>query len=315
MSNREFRKLDERIEALTNAFNELNDSLQKYFAEISDGLGAVKKLPTMMGQLQETVSGQFSNLFEHHMKAEFASRRASIEAASAEAEELEAFMERKQEALETDTDRVRRRYLDLLEDLAQETERRVRSLDSHAFRIVEDVYPQQVQERFSRLSVPAVERIAEEAERSANDRNLELEERWQQAERSIQEYLQETRKWSTTVRSRITDDEEDAEARSLRLRLLAVEVEGTEDQEPTLELAVLHDDELVPMSELPMSLADKIRAAAREQLEGADRTEMAADRTEALAEAVADQDVPRRRWWTLVENPPKWLMPNESEDR
>lgn len=309
MSNGNFRQLDNRIQALTEAFNELNGSLQKYFSEVTDGLGAVKQLPDMMEDLQKTVSGQFSNLFEHHMKAEFASRKASIEAASTEAEELEAFMERKQESLESDTDRVRRRYLNLLDDLADETERRIRSLDSHAFRIVEETYPEQVQDRFSHLSVPAVRRLGQEAERSADARNLELEEQWQEARRAVREHLDAVRVPTQELRSYIGDGQ--GEGGRPRLRVLAVEVEEAGCR--SMQLAVLRDGQATLLEDLPDDLGDRIRAAVRRRLREADRSPVAHDRMEAMADAVADRGVPRQRWWTLVEDPPAWIGPTEAD--
>lgn len=311
MSNGNFGRLDNRIQALTKAFNELNESLQKYFAEVTDGLGAVKELPEMMGQLQETVSGQFSNLFEHHMKAEFASRKASIEAASTEAEELEAFMERKQKSLETDTDRVRRRYVDLLDDLAKETERRVRSLDSHAFRIVEEIYPEQVQDRFSRLSVPAVRRLAEEAEEAADERNLELETRWQETREAVQSYLDTSRGWREKLRSVATDRK--GEGRTLTLQVLVAEIED-EDGNRERRLVVVREGDAIQLEELPDELSERIERVASDQLEAAGRSEMAEDQVESLADAVADRGVARQRWWSLVEDPPGWIGPDGEAD-
>lgn len=324
------RKLDETIQALTKSFNELNASLKEYFSEVTDGLGAVKQLPSMMEDVQETVTNQFTNLFEHGMKTEFASRKANIDAATEKARRLETFMERRQERLEEDTERVRRRYTELLEDLAEECEKRIRDLDSHAFRIVETTYPSEVQDRFSRLSVPAVRRLAEEADRAAEARNAELLRRWTEARRAVEDYLEGRRRWAEELRGRLTGagvygdgtgEEEPAGGpvprRSasgaadgkLRISVLVVETEEWGSGETGLELAVAGGGEIWPLDALPGAVAARIREAVESEIEDVGREAADPEAMEEIARAVADRGLSREHWWPLAKDPPAWLAP------
>jgi hypothetical protein len=170
-------KTDEAIEALKAVFESFSHQLQHTTGGMLTSLEALSHLPRMIEGVESTVVTQFKELFSHEVRVAAASRLAAMRAAERKrAAALRSRAERESRVGE-ERELLSARYEKLLGQVSADCESRVRQMDSHAFDIVEQAYPKQVQQRFELDSTPAVRLLAEHAEESAAARTVCLGEK------------------------------------------------------------------------------------------------------------------------------------------
>ena len=167
---------DKRIDAQIQAFTSLSKMLQKAFTEIAEALQTLRVLPNLVQGFQKQVNKEFQNLFRHQLEGQVHARNATRSARETKRDAMVGIREEKVKELPADRERIGKRYAVTLEQAAAQCDKQIRSLDSHAFRITEEVFPQQIQERFSYDSVGAFEFLAAHADESAAMRALCLGE-------------------------------------------------------------------------------------------------------------------------------------------
>lgn len=167
--------MDHKIAALTKAFETLTKLLEKSFTEIAESLRTLRRLPEIVEKIQETVVTQVDRLFQQQMEAQVLARYANLQVARKRLESVNTLEQDKMGQLKSDTARVSERYAKLLEQVARDCESNIRRIDSHAFDIVDRIYPKEVQQKFSFESEPALRLIGEHAGESAVARTVQLD--------------------------------------------------------------------------------------------------------------------------------------------
>jgi hypothetical protein len=168
---------DQAIDALKAAFTSFSKQLEFTTGKMLTSLESLTQLPQMIANLQGTVATQFHELFVHEVKVAAAGRLATMQAAEKKRQAAQESLARRESRLGEERELLSGRYGKLLGQVAGDCESRIRQLDSHAFDIVEQAYPKQVQQRFELDSTPAVKLLAEHADESAAARTLCLGEK------------------------------------------------------------------------------------------------------------------------------------------
>ncbi|MEN6455730.1 MAG: hypothetical protein ABFD10_15890 [Prolixibacteraceae bacterium] len=173
---------------LTNAKagNWLHNDLKK----IMEPLSVVKFIPDLIRELKQTIVKQFTNLFTGQVEADVITRQATIKVLNKKIESTDRHIKHKEENLTKTVERIEERYTILTDQLNQEHEAFLRKLDSHAYDIVEKIYPSQIRNRFSSDSLPCIDFLAEHAKASVSDRSVCLEQGMNDAQREVAAFIE-----------------------------------------------------------------------------------------------------------------------------
>lgn len=156
-------KTDALIDSLVVAFSSLSTMLQASLVEIATTLQTLKGLPAQIDGLQSEMQHQFGLQLRTHLEAQVQMRLAAILSAGKQQAALLELKAERAALLPQDVDRLTARTIRLISEAASETTRHVRQLDSHVLDILEQVYPRQIQERFSVDSAEAFDILAAHA--------------------------------------------------------------------------------------------------------------------------------------------------------
>lgn len=170
----------------TRTGNWLHNDLKK----IIEPLAVVKFIPDLIKELKQTIVKQFTNLFTGQIEADVITRQANIKVLSKKIESTDRHMKHREENLNKTVERIEERYTVLTNQLNQEHESFLRKLDSHAFDIIEKIYPAQVQNRFSFDSLPGIGFLTEHARISVNDRSICLDQGMNDALREVTGFME-----------------------------------------------------------------------------------------------------------------------------
>lgn len=170
----------------TKAGNWLHSDLKK----IMEPLAVIKFIPDLIRELKQTIVKQFTGLFTGQIEADVITRQANIKVLNRKIESTDRHMKQKEENLDKTVERIEERYTILTNQLNQEHETFLRKLDSHAYDIVEKIYPAQVQKRFSCDSLPGIDFLAEHARLSVTDRSVCLDQGMNDALREVSAFME-----------------------------------------------------------------------------------------------------------------------------
>jgi hypothetical protein len=245
-------------------------------------LESLTQLPQMIASLQHTVASQFQQLFAHEVEVAAGSRLASMQAAERKRDAARGALAERQARLSEDRERLSRRYGELLTQIAADCEFRVRQLDSHAFDIVEQAYPRQVQRRFELDSTPAVKLLAEHADESAAARTLCLGEKLAALEGALENARAELADFQTEVRQLATPDS--PAVGWYRLPCLFVELEDSATGERRVEVLL---DEAPGLDALGPEIGARVRERLDRSLGTASSRALTPEDVSLLSEAMA----------------------------
>lgn len=253
-----------KIEAIEKATKRLSNWLHEDLREIIKSLQYLQKLPDEIGDLKKQLVKEFRKLFVGQITAEMKSREANIRVAEEKAELAEQHVERKQEQLEESQERVRKRFEKLAESVSADHKRNLERLDSHAYRITEEIYPEQIQERFSYESPIFWDALAKHSAQAAAARTGSLAEGGEEAATSVSEFVDAREAFYEELR-RLASPE--AEPGKYELPYWFVEVENEDTGEQRLDVIFpwdLHDTD-PPISD---DHEAALRHAARTEIKG-----------------------------------------------
>lgn len=184
-------KTDHLIDSILKLFVSLSHMLEDGFKKILDALQVLKKLPDLVYQFQQEVSNQFSQMFTRNLEVQIFSRQANILAAKQKHDMIESRKQERITHLQQYKQKVLDRYRHIFENLASESDSRLKKLDNHAYSIVDKIYPNEIQARFSFDSGDVGKVIAAHADDSVQARSLCLDEGWDRTRKELQQYIKE----------------------------------------------------------------------------------------------------------------------------
>jgi len=197
MSNSDNRtlkvKVDEvnspKIDAIDRATQRISNWLHNDLREIIKPLQSLQSLPDDIGDLKKRLVEQFRKLFVGQVTAEMKAREANIRVGVQKSELVEAHVERKKKQLEESQERIRSRFGRLAKAVSEDHSTDLERLDSHAYRITEQIYPEKVQARFSYESPVFWRALAQHSAKSANARSECLLEGNEKAQSAVSAFL------------------------------------------------------------------------------------------------------------------------------
>ncbi len=281
-------KTDYMIDSLTQAFVSLSKMLQKAFVEILDALQTLKHVPEIVDNFQKEVTNQFTNMFTHQLESQIMSRQASMLSAQKKWEITDSRCKEKTDQLSNDIKRLTERYGQKFETLTDESKRRINDIDSHAFDVVEGIYPKQIQEKFSFDSVPAVELLAAHADDSAVARALCLEEGLESLHISIRNFLEKRESFYKELDFIKAEDK--LSPGWYELPFLVAEVEDTSTGEITHELTL--DPALLDKVSISDEMMERLNEIVIQQIKSHERETLDPEDQTNLAELMSEFEVP-----------------------
>ncbi len=180
------------IDSIKKTSEHISNWLHNDLKTIIEPLVVLQYVPDLIKMVNETVVVQFTNLVQGQVESDVINRQANIKVLNRKIISSEKHIEQKEENLDKTVDRINTRYADLADQVNKEHEVYLRKLDSHAYDIIDKIYPQQVQERFSYDSLPGTNFLADHAFITVIDRNICLNKGMLNAQNEVSNF-KETR--------------------------------------------------------------------------------------------------------------------------
>lgn len=181
-----------KIDSIDRTAKRISNWLHNDFREVIKPLQVLPEIPGILSDFQEKMVEQLGNQIVAQIMAQMKIRQANIQVAESKAEFLEGRVERERTLLDQQRESVNARYGDMLERSAGEHSSFLSQLDGHAFQIVDDIYPNQINEKVVSQSHPFWAQLATHAFESAFARSLALKDGCDEAERPMSEFLRDS---------------------------------------------------------------------------------------------------------------------------
>jgi hypothetical protein len=220
------------IDSINKSANSISNWLHNDLRKIIEPLTVLHVVPDLVKDLSITIVKQFTTLFLGQVEADVINRQANIKVSKRKIDSTQNHIHQKEENLNTTIERVNDRYSGLSDQLNVEHETFLRKLDSHAYEIVEKIYPEQIQNRFSCESLPSISFLSEHALISVTDRNLCLEQGLDDATKSINSFQDKISQFNNSIYEYKCND---VEKGSYYLPYCFVELENNKTEETKLE--------------------------------------------------------------------------------
>jgi len=178
------------IDSINKTAHRISNWLHEDLKKVIEPLTVVKFIPDLIKELKQTIVNQFTNLLMGQVEADVINRQANIKVLNKKIESTQTHIAQKEENLNKTIDRVSDRYSTLSEQLNTEHETFLRKLDSHAYDLIEKVYPQQVQDKFSYDSLPGISFLSDHAMVSVTDRNICLDQAFNDAHKEVNSFME-----------------------------------------------------------------------------------------------------------------------------
>jgi uncharacterized protein Smg (DUF494 family) len=178
------------IDPLDQANIQTNHWLRNDLKKIIEPLAVLRFIPDLIKELKHTIVRQFTNLLTGQVEADVISRQANIKVLNKKIESTDRYIKQKEENLNKTIERINERYTILSNQLNQEHETFLRKLDSHAYDIIEKIYPKQIQEKFSYDSLPGIDFLSEHAMLSVNERCVCLDQGMKDALKEVSSFME-----------------------------------------------------------------------------------------------------------------------------
>lgn len=181
-----------QIDSIDRTAKRISNWLHNDFREVIEPLQVLPEIPGILSDFQKEMVEQLGNQIVAQIMAQMKIRQANIQVAEGKAEFLEGRVERERELLDRTRESVKARYDDLLEHSAREHSSFLSQLDGHAFQIVDDIYPNQIDEKVVSQSHPFWALLATHAFESAFARALSLSAGRDEAARPMSDFLRDS---------------------------------------------------------------------------------------------------------------------------
>ena len=215
-------KTDQQLDGIKKSFLALFDFLEKNFNTMINQTGVLKEMPAMFSHLEKVIQNQFEMSFLQQFEATIMSHHAEALSDETKIEALQSFLEKTREHLEESLNSVRERYKKLLTQVAENNSNRRQELDNHAYALLQEVYPSQIQDRFSNISVPAYSYLSAHAIECAQARTAGLINAFKQVRQEVEEFLAAYRNAVSQIEAMVHHD---ISPGSYRVSFKVVEVE------------------------------------------------------------------------------------------
>ncbi len=177
------------IDSINKTTNRISNWLHNDLKAIIEPLTVVRFIPDMITDFKKTVVTQFTNLLMGQIEGDVINRQANIKVLNKKIESTKNHINQKEKNLDKTNIRVTNRYTNLAEQLNTEHEIFLRKLDSHAYEIIDKVYPNQIQDKFSYDSLPSIDFLSEHAMVSVTDRNICLDQGMNDAYKEVSRFV------------------------------------------------------------------------------------------------------------------------------
>jgi hypothetical protein len=178
------------IDSIAKTSERIMNILHVDLKAIIEPLSVLRSVPDLIKEVKENVVSQFTNLLTGQVESDVINRQANIKVLNKKIVSTQKHIEQKEENLDKTIDRVNARYNNLGEQLNKEHETFLHKLDSHAYDIIDKIYPTQIQDRFSFDSLPSTNFLTDHAWVSVADRNSCLEKGMNNAYQSISDFIE-----------------------------------------------------------------------------------------------------------------------------
>jgi hypothetical protein len=178
------------IDSILKVSERISNWLHNDLKHVIEPLMVLHAVPDLLKEVNTTVVNQFTNLFQGQIEADVIHRQATIKVLNKKIASTENHIGQKEENLDKTLERINTRYDGLSDQLNKEHETFLKKLDSHAYEILDRIYYQQVQERFSYDSLPVTSLLADHAMVSATDRTICLEKGFSDAFEQVTNYVE-----------------------------------------------------------------------------------------------------------------------------
>jgi len=223
------------IDSIQATTKRISNWLHHDLKEVVKPLQVLPSIPEDLRDLKERLVEQFRLLFRGEIAAEMKSREANIRVAKQKSSITEQHIENKRSRLVDEVDRVQSQAQKRLERVARDHQVDLRNLDSHAYKIVDEIYPKQIQLKFSEASTPFWGAVAEHASESVVSRTACLDEGFEAAKESIECFLEEREAFKRTFQKLTATGLKDDATYALPFWFALIKDEST--GETTIEIA------------------------------------------------------------------------------
>jgi len=165
--------------------NWLHNDLRNIIAPLQ----VLHKVPDMLSEFQKNMIEQFSSLFQNQIETLVIARQANIKILTKKISLVKEHVSKKESQLKEAKQHIIDRYKNLRDKLIRQHVKFLKAMDSHAFDIVEKIYPKEIEEKFSFISVPAQNYIVAHTEESALVRYSLIKEKIEETKRIIWSFL------------------------------------------------------------------------------------------------------------------------------
>jgi hypothetical protein len=279
-----------QIEALRVIAKEMSEFVHKDLTEANKKLVALEKLPKLIEHVQETVVEQFLLQLQSQFETQMLAREASIQVAEKKIDLVETHIGKKKSQHEEMSGNLDRRFEKQTEQLAEEHTSYLRQLDSHAYEIVDKVFPEQVIGKISRKSVPAYHYLVAHHLEAARSRTESLEAGFQEAKEAIDNFLSQRGEFWTELNSQEINSYSDG---WFEIPYYVIMLENAETGERRTEV-VISSDQRSESSEVPEEIKELLRDAAVSDLSFASGSLVECDDQLAIAHFLENKyEVPK----------------------
>lgn len=167
-------RMDETLIGLKTSFRSLYEILEQSGRVLERQTQVIERVPDMLQTLQQTMQQQFELAVLRQIESLVLQQQAAILADERRLSSLQTFLDRKNSELKVEQTRIHNRYEKLLTQIAEDNLERRERLDAHAYALLEDVYPQQIEAAFSSRSLPSFKYLAAHATECAAVRSNAL---------------------------------------------------------------------------------------------------------------------------------------------
>jgi hypothetical protein len=271
---------DHAISGLSLAFSSLSHLLQDSFNEIAGSLRALRQLPEMLTAFQQAVVREFSQLHVGELENQIFSRHSNLQVAEQKLQASANMEKDKLGQLRPDSHRLAERYQQLMENVGGECLCRINQMDSHAFQILDEIYPKEVRERFSLVSSETLRCLTAHAGLVAVDRSEQLNKGLKEAQSALQDFLSQRHQFYEQLDTILRPM--DIKPGCYEVPVLYLEIRDTTTGIRKTELMMLdNNDRVMPVPELCMPWVETM---VQRQLANCSRKPLNADERRNLGD-------------------------------
>ncbi len=179
------------LDALKESTKTIVKILSQHLQEIAKGIQSLTKLPDLFTQLKELVANQFNNLFIASVETNIMNRQANVKVLGKKIAFVKEHVAKKERQLEKTNDQIIERFANISKEMTKEHELFLQKLDSHAYEIVDQIYPRQIQERFSYDTQPNIDYLVNHTTESGYVRSKCITDSFIDARKKVEYFLEE----------------------------------------------------------------------------------------------------------------------------